>query len=79
MAKTETAIEKRIRERSEELRSVLIARRGDLAKMQEGTAAFRAAGIEDSTIDRLLTAMQQSVDVILKAVEAPPPPPPPKA
>jgi hypothetical protein len=78
VAKTETAIEKRIRERSEELRSVLIARRGDLAKMQEGTAAFRAAGIEDSTIDRLLTAMQQSVDVILKAVVSPPPPPSPK-
>ena len=72
MANGETPLQKRIRERADELKTTLAARLTDIKNIRAGVDAFKAAGIDDAFIDRMTTAMEQAVTVVLKAAETPP-------
>jgi len=72
MATPESPLQKRIRERADELKTVLSGRALDLKKIRSGIDMLKEADISDPLVDRLVTAMQEAVDVVLKAVENPP-------
>jgi len=75
MATTESPLERRIRERSEELRSVLTGRKLDLVKIKEGMAKLGEAGIVDESTNKLVDAVITAVDTVLGAVTVNPQPP----
>ena len=69
MAKELTDVEKRVRERSLEMKASLTARRADVEKLRESARLAGEAGVDVGPMSRLLDAALESVDVMLRAVE----------
>ena len=78
MAKELSALEKRIRDSSVELKTVLTARKGDVEKLKESVRLASEAGVDPGPLARLLDAALESVEIMLRAVESPATPKPPK-
>jgi hypothetical protein len=71
MAKTLSDLEKRIAERSAELRTVLQSSQKSLGNIKKIFELAGEEGIKDDSLDRLVNAMQQAVSIVEDAVNQP--------
>jgi hypothetical protein len=71
MAKTLSDLEKRIAERSAELRTVLQSSQKSLGNIKKIFELASEEGIQDQSLDRLVNAMQEAVTLVENAVNQP--------
>jgi hypothetical protein len=71
MAKTLSDLEKRIAERSAELRTVLQSSQKSLVNIKKIVELAGEEGIKDDSFERLINAMQQAVTLVENAVNEP--------
>jgi len=71
MAKTLSDLEKRIAERSAELRTVLASSKKSLANIKQISELAKVEGIEDSSMDRMILGMEKALNVLEETINEP--------
>ena len=71
MAKTLSDLEKRIAERSAELRTVLATSKKSLANIKQISDLAKLEGIEDAGMDRVVSGMEKALNVLEESLNEP--------